>query len=88
MVQALKKLPQQQQLLICAATNLLGGHKQEPNLSLANQPTTSGLSGLPRKASFRAPMGTAVPNMSSVFGCSMQAASGLAKACRVLCLGA
>ena len=54
MVQAVKNLPQQQQLLICAATKLLGGHKQEPATSAANQPTTSGLSGLPRKASLQA----------------------------------
>ena len=52
MVQAVKNLPGQQQLLICAATKLLGGHKQEPANSAANHPTTSGLSGLPRKASF------------------------------------
>lgn len=55
MVQALKNLPQQQQLLICAATKLLGGQKQEPTGSSANLPTTSGLSGLPRKASLRHP---------------------------------
>ena len=61
MVQAVKKLPQQQQLLICAATKLLGGHKQEPASSAANQPTTSGLSGLPRQVSFEAVDGKQPP---------------------------
>ena len=53
MVQALKNLPQQQQLLICAATNLLGGQKQEPAGSTANLPNTCGPSGLSRKASLQ-----------------------------------
>ena len=61
MVQAVKNLPQQQQLLICAATKLLGGHKQEPATSAANQPTTSGLSGLPRKASLQAFLENSLP---------------------------
>ena len=71
MVQALKNLPQQQQLLICAATKLLGGHKQEPGSSAANQPTSSALSGLPRKASSKAVDGNDLPILPCSVLCSL-----------------
>lgn len=82
MVQAVRNLPQQQQLLICAATKLLGGHKQEPATSAANQPTTSGLSGLPRKVKPQGSRRAQLPLLSCLVHCycSLQAMLGMSAA--------
>ena len=59
MVQAVKNLPQQQQLLICAATKLLGGQDQSA-ATTANQAAKSGLSALPRKVRWKGKAGLSV----------------------------
>ena len=50
MIQAVKNLPHQQQLLICAATKLLGVGSQEQSMGNgANQGARLSLSGMPIK---------------------------------------
>ena len=50
MIQAVKNLPHQQQLLICAATKLLGvGSQDQPMGNAASQGARLSLSGVPIK---------------------------------------